>query len=510
MLPGSLPEAPKSRQCRALHRSTQCGPRVGREIAQAARSPAQRGARWAPGSIRMTTPKEEHPMRTLRAAAVWLALPAVMAAVACSTNPATGHKQLNMYSQEQEIALGRQYDQQVVQQLGLYEDRELQSYVERLGRQLAARSEPPALPWHFAVLDAPSVNAFALPGGFVYVTRGLIDHMGSEAELAGVMGHEIGHVTGRHSVNQLTKQQLTQIGLTLGMVLGGQEVQRYGDLVNLAGGLMFLKFGRDDERQADELGLRYIGRGGYPPEAMGNVFTLLSRVSRVEHGGRVPQWLSTHPEPESRLKLMQTYYARLPTGLGSEGWRREPLLRVVDGTLYGPDPRQGFFRNGVYYHPELGFAVDTPRGWKGINQKQAVVWQPPQKDALLALTLANARSPRSAAEQFFGQGGVQLQGQWPLQPSGAVGGQFVGNTQQGPVAAAGLPFVEEGGKLYQLLGFAPQGAFRQYAEEIGGAMRSFHRVSSRELGRVDPWRVDVVKIDGPVALRELGPRSPST
>src|SRR6185436_20269318 len=249
----------------------------------------------------------------------------------------------------------------------------------------------PDLPWHFTVVDDASVNAFALPGGYIYVTRGLADHMGSEAELAGVMGHEIGHVAARHSVNQISKAQLTQIGLTLGMIFA-PGAARYGDLANLAGGLMFLKFSRDDERQADELGLRYIARNGYPPQAMGNVFTLLSRVSRVEQGGRLPQWLATHPDPETRLKLMQTYYARLPSGLGSEGWRREPLLQVVDGVTYGPDPSQGFFRNGVFYHPELGFAVETPRGWKGINQRQAVVWQPREKDAIFALTLANARS----------------------------------------------------------------------------------------------------------------------
>jgi predicted Zn-dependent protease len=447
-------------------------------------------------------------MRTLRAAAVWLAIPALLAVIACSTNPATGKKQLNLYSQEQEIALGRQYHQQIIQQIGLYGDRELQSYVERLGRQLAARSERPDLPWHFTVVDDAAVNAFALPGGYIYVTRGLAGHMGSEAELAGVLGHEIGHVTGRHSVNQLSKAQLTQIGLTLGMILSPEAAQ-YGDLANLAGGLMFLKFGRDDERQADDLGLRYITRSGYPPPAMSSVFTLLSRVSKVEQGGRLPQWLATHPNPEERLKLMETRYASLPGGLGSEGWRREPYLQALDGVLYGPDPREGFFRNGVFFHPELGFSIDTPRGWKGMNQKQAVVWQSRNKDALFALTLAEARNPRAAAERFFQQQGVQHVGQWPLQPGGAVGGQFAANTQQGPVAGA-VTFVELGGKVYQLLGYAGQGAFRGYAEEIGRAMQSFRRVGSRELGRVEPWRVDVVKVAQTMTVREFDRRYPST
>jgi len=447
-------------------------------------------------------------MRISRAAAASLALPALLVAIACSTNPATGHKQLNLYSQDQEIALGQQYHQQVVQQIGLYEDRDLQAYVERLGRELAARSERPDLPWHFTVVDDASVNAFALPGGYIYVTRGLVDHMGSEAELAGVMGHEIGHVAARHSVNQLSKQQLTQLGLTVGMILS-PGAQRYGDLANLAGGLLFLKFSRDDERQADDLGLRYISRSGYPPQAMGNVFTLLSRVSRVEQGGRLPNWLATHPDPEERLKIMQTRYAELPAGLGSEGYRREPFLQKIDGVIYGPDPRQGFFRNGVFFHPELGFSIESPRGWKGVNQKEAVVWQPRNKDGIFGLTLANARSPRAAADEFFGQQGVSLVGQWPLQPNGGVGAQFQANTQQGPVVGA-VAFVEHGGRIYELLGYSGQGSFRAYADEIGRAMQSFRPAGAREIGRVDPWRVDVVPIQSAMTLRELDRRYPST
>ena len=424
-------------------------------------------------------------MRTLRAAAAWTALPALLLVIACSTNPATGHRQLNLYSQEQEIALGRQYDQQVEQQIGLYRDPQLQAYVAKLGRELAAASERPDLPWHFAVVDDSSVNAFALPGGYVYVTRGLVDHMGSEAELAGVMGHEIGHVTARHQMEQLSKQQLTQIGLTLGMVLAPQAA-RYGDLVNLAGGLMFLKFSRDDERMADQLGLRYISRSGYPPEAMSSVFTLLSRVSRSEQGGRLPDWLATHPNPEDRLRLIQASYSKLPPGLGAAGFRREPYLQRLEGVAYGPDPREGFFRRGVFYHPQLGFAMESPPGWKGTNQKQAVVWQPNSKDAVLVLTLAAGGSARVAAQQFFSQQGVDLVGQWALQPNGAVGGQFQANTQQGPVTGA-ASFIENGGRVFQLLGFATSSSWRNQAETIGRAMQSFQRVSAREIGPVEPW-----------------------
>ena len=146
----------------------------------------------------------------------------------------------------------------------------VQAYVERLGKGLAAKSERPDLPWSFKVVDDPTVNAFALPGGYIYVTRGIMTHLRSEAELVAVLGHEIGHVTGRHSASQMSKQQLAMGGLIVGMAVE-PELQRFGGLAQQALGLLFLKFGRDDENQADELGLRYMARAGLrsPGDARG-------------------------------------------------------------------------------------------------------------------------------------------------------------------------------------------------------------------------------------------------
>ena len=446
-------------------------------------------------------------MRSLRAAVAGLALPMVMVSVACSTNPATGKRQINMFSEEQEIALGRENHQQVVQQLGLYEDRQLQAYVQDLGRDIAARSERPNLPWNFAVVDDASVNAFALPGGFIYVTRGMMGHLTSEAELVGVLGHEAGHVTARHSVNQMSKAQLTQIGLTLGMVLGGREAQQYGDLANLAGGLLFLKFSRDDERQADDLGLKYMEASGYPPQAMGEVFRLLSRVTENEQKGRLPNWLATHPNPEEREQRVQTQYT---AGADPASWRGERYLARVDGIVYGPDPRQGFFRQGVFYHPELGFEMRSPSGWKGVNQREAVVWQAPRQDAVFALTMAPGRSPRQAAQQFFNQQGIAAVADWPVQPgAGASGAQFQAQTQQGVIMGA-VSFFEHRGKVYQLIGFAPQGSWRAHRDEIARAMDSFDRLDDRRFTDVDPMKIDVVSIDRAMTLREFDRRYPST
>jgi predicted Zn-dependent protease len=218
----------------------------------------------------------------------------------CAINPATGKRQLVLISEAQEIAIGRESDESIVAQFGLYPDEALQDYVAGIGHDLAARSERPDLDWTFRVLDDPLVNAFALPGGYIYVTRGILAHFNSEAELASVLGHEIGHVTARHGVNQMSKAQLAQLGLGVASILAPEEVQKFGGLATQGLGLLFLKFGRDDERQADDLGLRYIVNEGYDPRPMAEVFETLERVSRTSGGGRVPAWASTHPNPENR------------------------------------------------------------------------------------------------------------------------------------------------------------------------------------------------------------------
>ncbi|HBL27640.1 MAG TPA: peptidase M48, partial [Acidobacteria bacterium] len=179
-----------------------------------------------------------------RGLAASVALSALLLNVSCSVNPATGQQQLAFYNEEEEIQLGRESDEEIVASVGLYDDPELQAYVEGLGKKLAAESERPNLPWSFKVLDDPAVNAFALPGGYIYVTRGLLTHMGSEAELSGVIGHEIGHVTARHGVNQASKQMLAMLGVGLISVLD-EDLGTVAGVASLGLGLLFLKYSRD-------------------------------------------------------------------------------------------------------------------------------------------------------------------------------------------------------------------------------------------------------------------------
>ncbi len=219
--------------------------------------------------------------------------------VACATNPVTGKRQLALISEAQEIEMGREADKDVVASIGLYPDESLQRYVQDLGTRIAATTERPNLPWTFRVVDDAAVNAFAIPGGFIYVTRGIMAHLNSEAELAAILGHEIGHVTARHSVSQMSKQQLAQVGFAAGMILS-PEFAQFGNLAQAAMGLMFMKFSRSDESQSDALGLKYMMAGGYDPRELVDVFTMLDGLSQQSGAGRLPQWMSTHPDPENR------------------------------------------------------------------------------------------------------------------------------------------------------------------------------------------------------------------
>lgn len=429
----------------------------------------------------------------------------------CSTNPATGKRQLALVGEEQEIAMGREAAQQVAQSIGLYQDQELQTYVSRLGKKLAAESGRPHLPWSFQVVDDPSVNAFALPGGFIFVTRGLLTHLTSEAELVSVLGHEIGHVTGRHSVEQLSKAQLAQIGLVAGMVLS-PELANYGDLAQTGMSLLFLKYGRDDEREADDLGLRYLVGEGYDPREMPQVFETLRRVGEKEtQGGRVPGWLATHPTPENRIQRIESQVAELNRDFSQARVGREQYLASVDNVIFGQNPREGYFRGNTFIQPDLGFQIRLPEGWRMSNQKQAVGAISPREDAVVVLSMSGRNSPDEAAREFFSQQGI-VQGQSLRGNSGlpAVTRVFGVQRGQGGNLQGVASFVEHDGRVYQVLGYTMQDRWNGYDEELASALGSFSRVTDRRLLSVEPARIDVVTLPSNMTLQEFARRYPSS
>lgn len=404
--------------------------------------------------------------------------------------------------------MGKEADAQVGPAYGIYEDAALESYVDGLGDRLAAGSERPSLPWSFKVVDDRAVNAFALPGGFIYVTRGLLAQLGSEAQLVAVMGHEVGHVTARHSANQISKQQFATIGLLAGTLARPDLADRLGGLAQTSLGLMFLKFGRDQEREADDLGFRYMTRERYDPAEMVGVFRSFERMSEGSEGGRVPGWLATHPAPEDRI-------ARLSGRVSAERpakpiVRRDEYLRRLDGLAFGLDPREGFFRGSDFVQPELAFMLAFPADWQTQNQKQAVVGQSQAQDAVVELRLAEGRSADAAARQFLAGPGVSGSSWHAGRINGlpAVEGSFQAAAGETALGGRGA-FVEMDGRVYRVLGYSVASRAAAYADEFTAFYRSFRRLVDRRLLSVQPQRLAIVSVAQDMSLEQFASRFPS-
>ncbi len=432
----------------------------------------------------------------------------VLLAAGCATNPVTGNRELALISEGQEISMGQQGAQEVESSIGLVNDADLQAYVRRVGMALAAKSERPKLPWRFGVIDDPMPNAFALPGGPIYITRGLLSLMDSEAELATVLGHEIGHVTARHAVSQMSKAQLAQLGLGVGMILA-PGLQNLGGALSSGMQLLFLKYGRDDERQSDDLGFRYALNEGYDVREMDDVFAALARSSEIEQKSALPSWLSTHPAPEERIQRINQKVAALPGLPASSIVNRAEYLGQVDDMVYGVNPRQGFFRDGEFLHPDLRFRLQFPRDWKTQNLPQAVMAGSPRGDAMIQLTLAKG-SPSDAANAFFGGQGIQSTQVTRDNVNGipAVTGYFQVQTQQAVIAGFAA-FLQHNGNTYQLLEYTGSNQLQNYDRVFRSVAASFAPLNDPAILNVRPNRIDVVRLQSAMSLADFNRRNPS-
>lgn len=441
-------------------------------------------------------------LRLVRSAA--LALCALFLLSGCPRNPATGERQLILVSEEQEIRMGRQGAAQVNQTMGLYGEGTVGGYLSGIALEMAGDTERPDLPWTFGVADISGVNAFALPGGFIYVTRDILAHFDSEAELAAVIGHEIGHVTARHSVEQMSRQQLVQFGIGLGSVLS-EDVAQFSDILGLGMGVLFLKYSRDDERQADRLGLRYMLQQRYDPEEAVDVFRMLQRHTEGSDGG-VPTWLSTHPSPANRIEEMR---ARIDT-LSSErleGTRvgRARFLRRIEGLPFGRDPRDGFFRNDVLIHPEREIRLSFPAGWDRERLPLAANAASPDRDAAVRVFLGDTASMQDAADRFFAAQGVERieARETTLDGFPAVVGEFRARTGAGEIVRGRIAFVDGGERTFRLLGFAPAGAFTRHEATFRRFISSLERLTDREDLAVEPLRLQLVTVDRRTTIDDL-------
>jgi predicted Zn-dependent protease len=447
-------------------------------------------------------------MRESRAAAFLLAL--VLSGAGCAVNPATGRKELSLVSEAQEVEMGRQGAEETLRSLPLVADSTVQQYVRSVAMGLVGVAERPGLSWRFHVLDDAAVNAFAYPGGFIFITRGILTHMNSEAELAGVLGHEIGHVTARHTATQITRAQIVQAGLAVGSVVS-PTIGRFAGAAGQGLGLLFLKFGREAEYQADELGFRYMTRKDYDPRGLSSLFAMLDRQGQLgRSGGRVPEWQSTHPDPENRVARNDARVAGFPSRPDTLRVGLEEFLRHVDGMVFGENPRDGYFDGPVFNHPDLKFRVTFPAGWKLQNQPASVVGMSPGEDAVMALSLATAASPAEALRTFLGQEGIQpgVTSASPVNGLPAASGEFGVTTEQGTIQGA-VQYVQHEGRLFQLLAYTTPAQAPRYGAAFRQALGSFARLTDPAALGKQPVRVRLVRIDREMTLSAFQRANPS-
>lgn len=431
-----------------------------------------------------------NPFRTAAAAVLFASL-----LTACATNPVSGRRELALMSEAQEIELGRQTDAEIRKTMGLYDDPELQRYVQQIGLKLAASSERPNLPWSFAVVDSPAINAFAVPGGFIYLTRGILPFLDDEAELAGVIGHEIGHVTARHTVAAYSRQTAAGVGLgVLGIFF--PAVQQAAPIAEAGLGALFLKYGRDDEREADRLGVAYNARNGWDPAGVGGMLTTLSRLEEASGERRgVPNWLSTHPAPADRVVEIQTLVAEAKKTSSASATNEQAFLRQIDGIIFGDSPEKGVVRGADFLHSDLRFAMRFPEGWPISNTDAQVAAKRPNAEhyVLLELVQAQGGSLEQVAQQQMAKAGFRpvSGGRTRINGLDAVVATYSGTLQGMGQAGARAAHILHGDRVYLLVGLAPAGQFNAAVATFDQAIGSFRPLTAAQAAAIRPNRVDL-------------------
>lgn len=458
-------------------------------------------------------------MRIWKPLATWLPMAVMVLAAACTTvtNPATGESELTTVTPAQERAIGAQEHPKVVAEFGgEYGDSELKSYVNSIGQSLAQNAELPADTFTFTLLDSPVVNAFALPGGYVYVTRGLLTLLNDESELAGVMGHEIGHVTARHGARRQTRGTIANIlAAGVGILTGNRQVAQLGQVA--AQGFL-ASYSRDNEREADQLGVRYLGRTGYNTlgmahslEAIGRHSDLLAKVSGAEAQGF--NFFQTHPQtPERVANTVQL--AKLGPTVQNPVTGRDQYLASISGMIYGDSPAQGFARGTRFVHPNMRFAFDVPDGFKLDNLPDAVLAAGPDGTRIAF----DRETDRNAVAQYRDMANY-ISRKWARGARGRdlrstrIGGfpaatatvfMTAQNGQQFEARIAAIRFSDS--QIFRFLMAAPTQVAGRYARLFDDAIYSFRSLTPEQAAEYRPLRVYAYTVQRGDTVSELASR----
>ncbi|UCH97336.1 MAG: M48 family metalloprotease [Candidatus Aminicenantes bacterium] len=435
----------------------------------------------------------------------------------CAVNPVTGKKEIMLISESMEIQMGKEIDQGLRRQYGIYDDPQLNVYIDQIGQQMVPHCHRPHLQYHFAILDTPVENAFAAPGGYIYITRGLMAMINSEAELATIIGHELGHVNARHSARQMTRSILFTVGIVLASELS-KDFRKIAPISMIATQLLFLKYSRSDEYQADSLGVEYSLKIGYSAHEMVTFFNNLQRLSQSKGGAHLPNFLSTHPLTPRRIdrvkELLQSEEYSQPGGLGQLKVERNGYINRLNGLVYGNNPKQGYVEGNAFYHPDMRFYFSIPSGWKVSNTPRQVTLSSPGGKAVILL---QAESTSEALDSYTGKMMKQLSNPQILREGYRyINGMdayhtlasMVTDTSGGEGETAQelnvqVSCIRKGGIIFTFFSAASQPDFSTYRYAIDRTVESFNRLTSPGHINRRPYRVAVRRIQYPRSLSDF-------
>jgi predicted Zn-dependent protease len=412
--------------------------------------------------------------------------------VSCAVNPVTGKQELMLLSEADEVKLGGQTDAEVIKEYGVFEDPKLTVYLDDFCQRLGKASHRPQLSYRFKIVDASVVNAFAVPGGYVYFSRGILATLNNEAELAGVMGHEIGHIAARHSAKQYSRAQLAQVGLGVSGLFVDSPL--LSGLAQLGAGMLFLRFSRDNEREADDLGVEYASKTGYDATQLGSFFETLERMNPGSDRSGLPGWFSTHPSPEDRVQVVRVRAKEWQQKLSLRDPRinRDRYLREIDGLMFGDDPRQGYVEENVFYHPNLRFQFPVPVKWKLSNKASQVQMASEEQDAVILLSVTSGSSSKEAAREFVTNTSASVVRSDGIQVNGLTSQRVVSEVRTQKAAYRLMSyFIEKGKNVFAFHGLTSAERFQSYGTLFENTMRQFKELSDPKRIHVKPDRIHI-------------------
>ncbi len=431
---------------------------------------------------------------------------------ACTVNPATGQKQFTgLLPASQEASIGASEHDKVRQTYGDFVTGPVADYVSRIGQKVAANTERTDVQYKFYVIDSPIVNAFALPGGYIYISRGLIALANNEAELAGVISHEIGHITGRHAAARMSQGAIVGIGAAILSAATGSNA--VGQVANVGSDLYIKSYSRSQEHEADDLGVRYLARAGYDPKAMAAFLSSLDAQTKLDQKiagqseGSGYNYFSTHPVTAERVAQASTMAAR--EHAGANVVNRDVYLSMINGITYGDSEKQGFVRGKNFYHPGMGFTFSAPDGFTIMNSPTEVIASHPGGSVIVLDSGRDdqGREPMAYLTQVWMKSAPPQDAQSvTVNGMRAATAAFAGTANNKPVIIRVVAIEWKPGQFFRFQMAMPESAGADIVEGMKRTTYSFRAMTAAERGSIHPLKVHTVTAASGDSLQSLSSR----